>query len=72
MRDQPRPKRGQAAVDLYERLKSEGEAAGYSLNPDVEFVLDLMEGLLTNEERYGYRACPCRLAPWTGAAAPVH
>ena len=54
--------RDQAAVDLYERLKSEGEAAGYSLNPDVEFVLDLMEGLLTNEERYGYRACPCRLA----------
>jgi len=54
--------RDQAAVDLYERLKSEGEAAGYTLNPDVEFVLDLMEGLLTNEERYGYRACPCRLA----------
>ena len=54
--------RDQAAVDLYERLKSEGEAAGYTLNPDVEFVLDLVEGLLTNEERYGYRACPCRLA----------
>jgi ferredoxin-thioredoxin reductase catalytic subunit len=47
---------------LYERLKREGEAAGYYLNPDVEFVLDLMEGLLTNEERYGYWACPCRLA----------
>jgi len=47
---------------LYEQLKREGEAAGYYLNPDLEFVLDLMEGLLTNEERYGYRACPCRLA----------
>ncbi len=47
---------------LYERLKSEAEAAGYFLNPDVEFVLGLMEGLLTNEERYGYQACPCRLA----------
>ena len=47
---------------LYERLKREGEAAGYYLNPDVEFVLDLMEGLLTNEKRYGYWACPCRLA----------
>jgi len=47
---------------LYERLKHEGEAAGYYLNPDVEFVLDLMEGLLTNEERYGYWSCPCRLA----------
>jgi ferredoxin-thioredoxin reductase catalytic chain len=47
---------------LYQRLKREGEAAGYYLNPDVEFVLDLMDGLLTNEERYGYWACPCRLA----------
>lgn len=50
------------AQALYERLKREGEAAGYYLNPDVEFVLDLMEGLLANEERYGYWACPCRLA----------
>ena len=52
----------QEAQALYERLKREGEAAGYYLNPDVEFVLDLMEGLLTNEERYGYQSCPCRLA----------
>jgi len=47
---------------LYQRLKREGEAAGYYLNPDVDFVLDLMDGLLTNEQRYGYWACPCRLA----------
>ncbi len=52
----------QEAQALYERLKSEAEAAGYYLNPDVEFVLDLMEGILTNEERYGYWSCPCRLA----------
>ena len=50
------------AQALYERLKREGEAAGYYLHPDVEFVLDLMEGLLVNEARYGYWACPCRLA----------
>jgi ferredoxin-thioredoxin reductase catalytic chain len=56
----PEPRR--RAQALYERLKREGEAAGYYLNPDVEFVLDLMEGLLTNEERYGYWSCPCRLA----------
>jgi ferredoxin-thioredoxin reductase catalytic chain len=54
--------RSPEAIKLYERLKAEAEAAGYFLNPDVEFVLDLMEGLLTNEERYGYWACPCRLA----------
>jgi ferredoxin-thioredoxin reductase catalytic subunit len=47
---------------LYQRLKREGEAAGYFMNPDVDFVLDLMDGLLTNEQRYGYWACPCRLA----------
>ena len=54
--------RSSKAQTLYERLKREGEAAGYYLNPDVEFVLDLMEGLLANEERYGYMSCPCRLA----------
>ncbi|MBN2053314.1 ferredoxin:glutaredoxin reductase [bacterium] len=52
----------EAAVKLYERLRKEAETAGYLLNPDVDFVLDLMEGLLTNERRYGYWACPCRLA----------
>ena len=50
------------AQALYERLKREGEEAGYQLNSDVDFVLDLMQGLLTNEDRYGYWACPCRLA----------
>ncbi len=50
------------AQALYERLNSEGEAAGYFFNPDVEFILDLMYGLLMNEGRCGYQACPCRLA----------
>ncbi|PKN34312.1 MAG: ferredoxin:glutaredoxin reductase [Deltaproteobacteria bacterium HGW-Deltaproteobacteria-19] len=45
-----------------DRLKREAEAAGYHLNSDEAFVRDLVEGLLTNEERYGYWACPCRLA----------
>ena len=47
---------------LYERLDREAEASGYHLNPDREFTRGLVEGLLINEERYGYRACPCRLA----------
>ncbi len=49
-------------VQLYERLKAEAEAAGYHLNPDVAFTQALVESLLVNEERYGYPACPCRLA----------
>jgi len=47
---------------LYQRLKREGETAGYYLNPDVEFTRALVQSLLINERRYGYLACPCRLA----------
>jgi len=47
---------------LYKRLQQEAEAAGYHLNPEQEFARGLVEGLLTNEQRYGYWACPCRLA----------
>jgi ferredoxin-thioredoxin reductase catalytic chain len=43
-------------------LKKEAESGGYFLNPDVDFTRNLVRGLLKNERRYGYRACPCRLA----------
>lgn len=46
----------------YQRLKAEAEAGGYKLNPDEGFTLGLVEALLVNEQRYGYRMCPCRLA----------
>ena len=46
----------------YERLYREAEEGGYHLNPDIEFTKDLIKGLLVNEKRYGYWACPCRLA----------
>jgi len=47
---------------LYDKLKKEAEAGGYHLNPDAEMTKALVKGLLTNEKRYGYQACPCRLA----------
>ena len=47
---------------LYEKLDKEAESSGYHLNPDEEFTKELVEGLLINEKRYGYWACPCRLA----------
>ena len=47
---------------LFERLDQEAEASGYHLNPDHAFTLGLVEGLLINEQRYGYPSCPCRLA----------
>jgi ferredoxin-thioredoxin reductase catalytic chain len=52
-----------AEIDgLYERLFREAESIGYHLNPDVESAKELVKGLIINERRYGYRACPCRLA----------
>lgn len=47
---------------LYDQLKKDAAAGGYYLNPDIEFTKALISGLLTNEKRYGYQACPCRLA----------
>ena len=47
---------------IYAILKKETESGGYFLNPDIEFTKNLVRGLLKNEQRYGYRACPCRLA----------
>jgi ferredoxin-thioredoxin reductase catalytic chain len=47
---------------LYKRLDAEAEAGGYHLNPDAGMTRELIKGLLVNEKRYGYRACPCRLA----------
>ena len=46
---------------LYLRLKSEAEAGGYHLHPDLNFTKELIKGLLVNEARYGYWNCPCRL-----------
>jgi ferredoxin-thioredoxin reductase catalytic subunit len=59
----PKEEPTQEEVDkLYSRLEQEAKQGGYSLNPDVEFTKDLIRGIIKNEHRYGYRACPCRLA----------
>ena len=50
------------AQELFEKLGPLQAAKGFHFNPDTAMVLDLMAGLLTNKERYGYMACPCRLA----------
>ena len=47
---------------LYDKLNREAEEGGYHLNPDVEFTKGLIKSLIINEQRYGYWACPCRLA----------
>ncbi len=47
---------------FYARLDKEGRQGGYNLNPEAEFTKSLVRGLMINERRYEYRACPCRLA----------
>ncbi len=51
----------EAVEQLLGTLQREAEASGYHLNPDLTFTKELVHGLLTNERRYGYQACPCRL-----------
>jgi ferredoxin-thioredoxin reductase catalytic subunit len=48
--------------ELYDKLRALQEPKGYFFNRDKAFVLDLLESLLVNRDRYGYMACPCRLA----------
>ena len=45
-----------------QRAESDARTNGCYLNPDQNFLRELLEGLVSNEERYGYPSCPCRLA----------
>ncbi len=47
---------------LYDTLRKVQEPQGYFFNKDKERVFELLEALVANRERYGYMACPCRLA----------
>ena len=47
---------------LHDSLREDAEAGGYHLNPDTDYSRWLIASLIANELRYGYRACPCRLA----------
>ncbi len=47
---------------LFARLDADARKSGYFLNPDTAFTMELVEGLIANEKRYGHQACPCRLA----------
>ncbi len=48
--------------DLYDKLKKLQEPKGYFFNEDKGLVIELLEGLIANKDRYGYMCCPCRLA----------
>ncbi|MCJ7666202.1 MAG: ferredoxin:glutaredoxin reductase [Actinobacteria bacterium] len=48
--------------ELFNKLAGDAISSGYNLNPDTSFTKSLVRGLLVNKKRYGYIACPCRLA----------
>ncbi len=48
--------------EVRNRAELDAKAYGYRLNPDPDFLSNLLEGLKTNEERYGYPSCPCRMS----------
>jgi len=50
------------AKELYAALRKLQEPKGYFFNADMEMTMPLMESLLVNKGRFGYMACPCRLA----------
>lgn len=47
---------------LYKGLKKSQEAKNIYFNKDKGLVFKLLNSLLLNKDRYGYMACPCRLA----------
>ncbi len=50
------------AENLYNRLKKVQEPKGYFFEKDKKRVIELLDALIFNKNRYGYMACPCRLA----------
>lgn len=46
---------------IIDRLRRFSEKKGATLNPDTAITAKLIEGILENQRRYGYWACPCRL-----------
>jgi ferredoxin-thioredoxin reductase catalytic subunit len=62
MSGEPDSGRNMTPGKLYETLKPVQEAKGYHFNRDMRMVLDILEQLLATKARYGYMACPCRLA----------
>lgn len=52
----------EAIRKMREWLLREAASQGYTINPDEKVVEEILVGLAKNEKRYGYKACPCRLA----------
>ena len=49
-------------VEVRRRAEADAKTYGYYLTPQPDLLQGFLEGLRTNEGRYGYAVCPCRLA----------
>jgi len=47
---------------MRDRTVRNAQKYGQFICPDESLLKDLLEGLVKNEERYGYPSCPCRVA----------
>ena len=49
-------------TDMKKWVEETARKDGYAPCPDPELFENLIDGLITNLERYGYKACPCRIS----------
>lgn len=56
------PPSRETVEELHARLQKFHEAKGYYFNKDADMTMPLLEQLLITKARYGYMACPCRIA----------
>lgn len=63
--EQAQPMRPEPVQKLHDQLRKLQEPKGYFFNLDDELTWPLLEQLLATRERYGYMACPCRMANGT-------
>jgi ferredoxin-thioredoxin reductase catalytic chain len=47
--------------EVRKRAEADAKTYGYYLTPQADLRQGFLEGLKTNEDRYGYPLCPCRL-----------
>lgn len=58
-------KKGMDPQQLYDILRPLQEKQGYFFNKDHTMTMAILEQMLVTKARYGYMACPCRLANGT-------
>ena len=53
---------------MKKRMQQNADENQYYLCPDKELLDSLLDGLVANQQRYGYASCPCRIGSGRKAA----